>query len=422
MTVLIKQATIVAPSSDLNGLKKDLLIENGSISRVADSLDAPGATVIKSDNLHVSIGWFDMHANFRDPGFEYKEDLDSGMAVAANGGFTGVACMPSTEPAIDTKSGVDYIRNKTKGNLVDVHVIGAISKGRKGVDLAEMFDMHKAGAKAFSDDKNSIANADLLKRALLYSKGFDGLIIHFAQDNSIAHDGMMHEGKVSTGLGLKGLPSLAEEVMLARDLFLLEYTDARLHFSTVSTAGGVELIRQAKKKGLQVTAEVAAHNLVLDDSYLEQFDANYKVMPPLRGRVDQEALTEGLRDGTIDAICSDHNPENEENKKCELDHAEFGMTGQETCYAAVNTHLGKQLTTEILVSSLALRPRQILGLETPTISEGTPANLTLFDPDIEWEYNTSVSFSKSHNSPFLGKTLKGKVVAVLNNGQLALTN
>ncbi|MEM9023722.1 MAG: dihydroorotase [Bacteroidota bacterium] len=412
--LLLKNATIV--TSNGSDHPQDVLITNGTIERIAPGIEAEKAETITSDHLMVSSGWFDLHVNFRDPGFEYKEDLTSGTQAAARGGFTGVACMPATHPVVDSKSGVDYIRNATRDALVDVHPIGALSKARNGKELSELYDMHQAGAIAFSDDKRTVHDTDLLKRALLYCRDFNGLVMHYPNDPHLSGEGKMNEGVMSTQLGLKGMPALAEEINVARDLALLEYTGGRLHFSTISTAGSVELIRQAKQRGLAVSAEVAAHNLVLNDEALDHFDTNYKVLPPLRTAADQEALKAGLLDGTIDAICSDHQPENEENKKRELDHASFGMTGLETAFAVVNMHLGDALSVPQLVNVLSWRPREILGLPVPAIAAGEPANLTVFDPTLGWTYATSSVRSKSYNSPFLNQQLTGKVLAVVNNG------
>jgi dihydroorotase len=280
MNILIKQATIVDPNSPHNGKKQDILIEKGLFSSIRKNIPFKGK-VIEGKGLHVSPGWFDMQVNFKDPGFEHKEDVFSGCDAAAQGGFTGVACMPGTNPPLHTKSEIEYIINKAKGLLVDVHPIGALTTGLAGKDMTEMYDMYHSGAVAFSDEKNPISNAGVLLRGLLYSKGFNSLVITHSNDNDISLDGKMNEGEHSTSLGLNGLPGVAEEIMIARDIELASYAQARLHLSSVSTAKSVELIRNAKKKGLPITAHVAAHQLALDDSVLATYDSNYKLNPPL---------------------------------------------------------------------------------------------------------------------------------------------
>ncbi len=413
MNLLIKQAKIIDPNSPHNGQKVDILIENGKIRSVKKSISGTKIKVFKAENLHVSPGWFDMHVNFRDPGYEHKEDLITGCRAAAFGGFTGVACMPSTNPPIHTKSEVEYVKNKTEGSIVDVYPIGALSHQLKGEEMTEMFDMYHSGAVAFSDDKIPVHNSGLLMRALLYVNGFDGLIITHSEDKYISHDGKMNEGVTSTSLGLKGMPALAEELMISRNIYLTEYTKSRIHISTISTAESVELIRNAKRRGINVTAEVAAHHLALDDSFLHDFDSNYKINPPLRTKADIEALKKGLADGTIDAICSDHSPEDEEMKKREFDDAAFGIIGLETAYAVANTHLSRV----DLITKFAIRPREILNLPVPVIKVGERANLTLFDPNKKWTFTESDIRSRSKNTPFVGTSFKGKALGIYNNKQ-----
>jgi len=418
MNILVKSAKIVDPNSPHNGKKVDVLIENGLIKSIKKNISSTKVKVFEAKNLHVSPGWFDMHVNFRDPGFEYKEDLVSGCKSAAYGGFTGVACMPSTNPPIHTKSEVEYVKNKTRGSLVDVHPVGAISHQLQGKELTEMADMIQSGAVAFSDDKNSISNSGLLMRALLYVNSFNGLIINYSEDENISLNGHMNEGETSTSLGLNGMPAVAEEIIVSRNISLTEYTESRLHFATVSTARSVEMIRNAKKKGIQITAEVAAHQLALDDSVLETFDSNYKVSPPLRTKEDIKALKKGLSDGTIDVICSDHSPEDEEMKKREFDYAAFGIIGLETAYAVANSHSG--LSDEQLVNKLAISPRKILQLPIPVIKQGQKANITLFNPTLKWTFTESDIQSKSKNTPFVGTEFKGKALGIYNNKQLYL--
>lgn len=422
MNVLLKNARIIDPNSPHNGTNADILVENGVIRSIkAGTRTDKGVKTVESGNLHVSPGWFDMQANFRDPGFEYKEDLATGMSAAAAGGFTGVAVMPSTNPPVHTKAEVEYIINKTQNisSPVQVFPVGCISHRHEGKELAEMYDMHLSGAVAFSDDKKSLANAGLLLRALLYSRNFNGLVMAYCDDASISQDGKMNEGVMNTRLGLKGIPALAEELMIARNIYIAEYADARIHFASISTARSVELIREAKARGLEVTASVNAHHLALDETLLGDFNTNYKVIPPLRAKADIDALKKGLADGSIDAIVSDHAPEDIENKEVEFDHAAFGMLGLETAYALVNTSKGK-LRTEALVNRLAVRPREILHIPVPTIAEGEKANLTFFDPDAEWTFTEKDIRSKSRNTPLIGSRFKGKVLGVYNRKQLVI--
>jgi len=416
MNLLIKQAKVVDPNSPHNGKRVDILIENGQLKSIRKNISSKSKT-ISGKNLHVSPGWFDMHVNFRDPGDEHKEDLNSGCSAAAFGGFTGVACMPGTNPPLHTKADIEYIISKAKGNVVDVHPIGALSKGLQGKEMTEMYDMSLSGAVAFSDEKNPISSAGVLSRALLYVNMFNGLVISHSQDESISLEGQMNEGDISTSLGLNGMPALAEEIMITRDVYLAEYTNSRLHFATISTVNSVEIIRNAKRKGIKVTAEIAAHQIGIDDSELVTFDSNFKVNPPLRTKKDIAALKKGLSDGTIDAICSDHNPEDVETKNREFDIASFGVIGLETAYAVVNTHSG--LTSGEIVDKMSISPRKILGIEVPVIKNGEKANLTIFDPKLKWTYRSGDIRSKSANSPFIDKTFTGKAVGVFNNNKYA---
>lgn len=419
MTVLVRSACIYSPGSPFHGETKDVLIKDGKISTItaAGSSSPDGAEIIEGEQLCLSPGWFDLHVNFGEPGFEQREELRSGSRAAAQGGFTGVLVMPSTKPAIDTKSAVEFVRKRTEGELVDVLPAGCITVGRDGKDLAEMYDMYLSGAPAFTDDQHALRNAGVLLRALHYVKDFGAKLMVFCEDKDLVNNGQMNEGPTSTVLGLKGMPALAESVMVARDLQLLEYSGGALHFSTVSTAESVALIRAARKKGLSVTADVAAYSLALTDESLTSFDTNLKVKPPLRSAQDREALIAGLQDGTLDAITTDHRPLDVEAKEKEFDLADFGMIGLETGFAIVNTALKDRLRAEKLVELLAVNPRKILGLSVPVIQEGAPANLTVFSTSHAWEVTKQSLKSKSTNSPFIGRTLIGKPVAVFNNNR-----
>ncbi len=421
MDILLRSATLVHPESPFHMQKKDLLIENGYIRKIGDNLsNANGAfRELKSGNLHVSAGWMDLKANFCDPGFEQKEDLFSGMKAAAAGGFTGILLMPSTIPPVQNKSSVEYIRGKCAGNAVSVYPAGALSVNREGKDMTEMFDMKQAGALAFTDDKRPVADSGLMLRALLYGKQVDTLLMVLSIDGGIAGKAQVNESIHTTRLGLKGIPSMAEELMLARDLYLLEYSGGRMHFNLLTSAGAVELVRNAKKKGLKVTADTSPAYLVLNDTMLGSFDTNLKTKPPLRSEADQKALLQGLADGTIDVIVSDHSPQDEENKKVEFEFAAFGMISLETAFSVTNRALENIMPLEKRIEKLTLG-RTLLGLETVSMTEGSPANLTIFDPDLEWNYAEENIRSKSKNSPFTGQLLKGRVLGIINNRQVVL--
>lgn len=414
--ILIRSVTILHPTSKFNKKSADVLIMNGKIAAISEEIEATDDLVlVDGKEKYLSPGFFDLNANFGEPGFETKEDLISGAAAAIAGGFTGVAIQPSTNPVIHSKSEVAYIVNRTRGFIVDVHPVGCISYNREGKDLAELYDMSMAGAVAFSDGTRAVSESGLMSRALLYAKGFDGLIFSFPEDSSIAAKGKMNEGVVSTYLGMKGIPALAEEVQISRDLYLAEYNDCPIHFSTISSAGSVELIRQAKKKGLKVSCDVSAHHLVLTDEALNDFDSNYKVKPPLRTSDDVAALLEGLRDGTIDAIVSQHTPHEIEFKEVEFEIASFGIIGLQTVLPLL---IKAGLSPEIIVEKLAISPRKVLNLPIPMFEEGEFANLVLFDADSEWVLNSDTNKSKSSNSPFFNSELKGKVLLAVNQGQL----
>jgi dihydroorotase len=418
MNLIIRQAKITDTQSPHCNEVRDVFISDGIIKRLANQISDPADKEINGKNCCLSPGFFDLHVNFGEPGFEYKEDLLSGCKAAMAGGFTGVLHMPATFPVMQSRSGIDLIRNRTVNELVDLEVAGALSVDLEGNEMTEMFDMHQSGARCFTDHKKSVQDTGLMMRALLYSKNFNGLIMGFPSDQFLSAKGQMNEGEVSTQLGLKGIPSLAEELMVARDLMLCEYADSRIHFSTISAKGSVELIRRAKAKGLRVTCDVAAFQLLLDDSHLENFDTRFKVKPPLRTQDDIAALIEGLRDGTIDAICSDHTPEDIENKQKEFDLAAFGAEGLETAFAAAYTALKEVMPVEQVIEKLTSSPRKILSLAPVKISEGEKANMTLFNPSEKWNVSEKDILSKSKNNPFIGMMLTGKIIAVVNNDRL----
>ncbi len=430
MQLLIRDARVVDAASSFDGQTVDLFIENGLIRQIGTTLIADeGTQLIEAGNLHVSPGWVDMRASAQDPGFEHKEDLTSLCQAAAAGGFTDVAVLPNTQPVIDAKGTLGYVRRMAEGQPVSIHVIAAITQKAAGENFTDMLDLYHAGAVAFSDGTHPLQNPDLLLKTLQYLQPIGGLLMNRPEETMLTRYGQMHEGVQSTRLGLKGIPALAEEIMIERDLRLLDYVTRvetraeqegqirfppALHFSTISTARSVELIRRAKAEGMPVSCDVAVHQLVFDDSALTGFDTNLKVNPPLRGADDVAALWAGLADGTIDAIVSDHQPQDAESKNVEFDMAEFGMIGLETVFGAVMTH-NRGLSLTQLIEKLTTRPRQLLRLPAVTIAEGEPARLTLFDPASSWTF--SETRSKSQNSPFLGQTLKGRVLGTLHQGR-----
>jgi dihydroorotase len=415
MNLLIQSATILQPGSPLHQQQLDILIQDGRIVNIAAGISADGVEVFDATGKYVSPGFFDLNCNIGEPGLETKEDLTTGLQAAAAGGFTGVALVPDTQPPVHSKTEVEYLINKAKGNLVDVYPLGAISYKREGKDLAEMYDMYLSGAKAFTDGNHPVKDAGLMERALLYAKGFDALVFSYPEDTAIAGSAKVHEGVVSTLLGMKGIPSLAEELMIARDLYLAEYTNSPIHFSTISAARSVELIREAKRKGLPVTCDVAAHHLILTDETLMGFDSQYKVKPPLRTQTDVDALIQGLKDGAIDAIVSQHTPHELEFKEVEFEIAAYGIIGLQT---VLSLALRAGLTPELIVEKLAVNPRNILKVAVPVIETNQPANLVVFDAQAEWTFNKQNNRSKSCNSPFIDQNLKGQVLLTCNKQQV----
>ncbi len=416
MSILIKSAQIIDSHSPLHLKKKNILIsERGLIKYIGNEL--PGAKkTVTGKNLKVSPGWFDLRANFNDPGLEFKEDLQSGRQTAAAGGFTGVALLPNTEPVIQSKNDIRYLTEGNDYALTQVYPIGAVTKSCKGEELTDILDMHAAGAIAFTDGEKPIWHTDIFLKTLLYLHKFNGLLINKPEDKYLNAFGTMNEGKVNTVLGMKGMPKLAEEIMIKRDLQILEYAGGRLHFSNISAAESVKLIRQAKKSGLKVTCDVAAYNLIWDDKMVSDYDTCYKLNPPLREQPDIRALEKGLADGTIDAITTSHSPQDKESKRLEFDHAEFGITGLQTFLSLLRIKYSwKQVLS--LMDKFTANPRIILGLDSPGIAEGQKANLTIFDPDANWMFTNEANFSKSDNSPLLGSKLKGKIIGTLNNGR-----
>ena len=416
MKIIIREAKIIDSESTFHNQTVDLLIVDGSIKKIGTSLpNTDNAEEIKLDNLHVSQGWFDSSISLGEPGFEDRETIANGLNVAARSGFTAIALQPNSYPIIDNQSQINFVKSKANGFATALFPIGALTKGSEGKDMTELFDMKNAGAVAFGDYNTSLDNANLLKIALQYVQDFDGLVISFAQDSNIKGNGVANEGVVSTQLGLKGIPNLAEELQIARNLFLLEYSGGKLHIPTISTAKSVELIKEAKAKGLKVTCSVAVHNLVLTDSKLEGFDTRYKVTPPLRTETDRKALLAGILDNTIDMITSDHNPIDIEHKKMEFDLAKDGTIGLESAFGALLTVLSLEKVIEKLTAG-----KTTFGIEKQSIDEGKKANITLFNPKGKSVFTKENILSKSKNSAFLGTEMKGKVYGIYNQRKLAL--
>ncbi|MDQ3291131.1 MAG: dihydroorotase [Bacteroidota bacterium] len=422
MQVLLKSVKVIAPASNLHQSTTDILIKDGYISEIGENLPISDSdtTVVDQTGLCVSIGWLDMNAWIADPGFEHKEDLQSAALAAVKGGFTEVACLPNVEPVYQTKNSVGYIQNRSKTLPVSFYPLGAITIDAQGKELTEMIDLHVAGAIAFTDGLHPVQQADVLVKALQYVQFFDGLIIQKPENINLNQHGLMHEGIMSTQLGLKGMPSLAEEIVVARDIKLLRYTGGRLHFTLISSAEAVALIREAKQEGLAVTCDMAAFQTAFTDEELQPFDTNFKVNPPFRSQQDRDALLQGLADGTIDALVSAHRPQDTESKNLEFDLAEFGITGLETAFAVANTFLSPVIGLEKVIEKMAYTPRSVLRKELPDIRVGEVANLTLFNPNQTWVPSESNTASKSKNNPFWGRPLQGQVYGIVNKSQLVL--
>jgi len=412
MRLLLKSATIIDPDSPYHLKSKDILIVNNRIHRIENHIETDVDKKIELDNLHVSPGWFDSSVSFGEPGFEDRETLANGMDTAMKSGFTKIVLNPNTNPVIDHSALVQFLNTKNEKHLIDIFPSGALTVKSRSNNLAELFDMHQNGAVAFGDYKTSISNTNLLKIGLQYAKTFKGLIQFYPIDNNLSKDFQMHEGKISTSLGLKGLPNMAEVIQLKRDLEVIKYTNGKAHFCCISTAESVELIRNAKADGLDVTCSVAIPHLMFTDLYLKDFDTKYKICPPLREQSDKEALIKGLNDGTIDMVTSDHNPMNIELKKTEFENAAFGSIGLESAFGALNQAFGLEDSIDYLTKG-----KQRFKQPKNTIEPQQPADLSLFNPDKEYTFSEKDIFSKSKNSIFLGEKLKGEVYGIINNAK-----
>lgn len=415
MKILIQSATISDPNSSFHKKKANVLIQNGRIVDIS-SKKSSADKLIEADGMILSTGWIDLGTFIGDPGLEYKEDIESASKAAAAGGFTEIVMLPNTVPCIETKNGVNYITKSNDSRLVQIHPIGSVTLKNLGEELTEMIDLDAAGAVAFSDGLKPVWNTDILLKSLQYIQKFDGLLINHPEDIWLNMFGQMNEGPNSTMLGLKGMPKIAEEVAVNRDIELLGYAGGRLHFTKVSSAKVIDAIRAAKKRKLNVSCDIAAYQALLDDSLLEDFDTNYKVNPPLREKVDLVALVAGLKDGTIDVISTGHLPQDTESKVLEFDQADFGMINLQT-FASQLATLSNSVDVHELLRKVTVAPRELLKIEVPLIEKDAKANLTLFDPQAKWTFKTEENYSKSNNSPWLGKELKGKAQAVFNNSK-----
>lgn len=420
MNVFIRDVKILDPQSTHHNKVVNVHLQDGQIKSI-NKEEHHADTIIEGKGKLLSRGWFDLHANFNDPGLEHKEDISSGCAAAAHGGFTGVATLPNTTPVIQTKSHIEYIKSKSSQFVTDLYPIAAVTIDTKGEDLTEMLDLHDAGAIAFSDGEHSMWHTDMMLKSLIYLQKIDGLLINQPADQLLNRFGTMNEGIPSTILGLKGMPALAEHLMIKRDLDLLKYAGGKVHFSNISSKESVRLIKKAKEKGLNVTCDVSIHHLLHTEDDLSSYDSNFKINPPLRNEKDRKALLKGVRAGVIDAIVSSHSPHDEECKKLEYDQADFGITGLQTMLPGLLS-LGDTLTPSEWIEKITSNPRTILKLDNPAIEENQLVNLTLIDPKKNWMLDRSTNQSKSRNSPFFGTQLKGKIAAVFNHSKFEIFN
>jgi dihydroorotase len=420
MKLLIKQARIVDPASPHHGQVADLLIENGILTTLSKKITVKPDQEIDIPGIHVSPGWVDCFAHFADPGYEHKETLETGAAAAAAGGFTDVMIIPNTAPALHNKASIEYILHKARTLGVNIHPIGAVTRNTEGKELAEMYDMKSNGAIAFSDGTNCIQSAGLLIKALQYIKAIDGVLIQIPDDKSINPQGLINEGILSTQLGLPGKPAIAEELIVQRDIALNSYAESKLHLTAISTAGSVAQLVAAKNQMSGVSCSVTPYHLFFCEEDLNDYNTNLKVNPPLRTKHDREALRQAVRSGVVDCMATHHLPHEKDSKVIEFEYAQSGMIGLETAFAVLRTSVA-ELTIEQIVTLMSINPRKIFGLPTATITEGQCACLTFFDPTAAWTVTPETLRSRSINSPFMGRTLQGKVLGIYNKNALTLS-
>lgn len=422
MSLLLNSVTVSDTTSKYFNSKVNILIDSkGYIKKISkNKISDKVKKVVDLEGLYISESWFDFNANFCDPGYEYKENLKSGVHVAINSGFLDVLITPNTNPIIQTKADVSYIKEKSLNNFCEIHPSAAISKNFNGKDLNDIIDLHNSGVKAFTNSYSCKESSEMIMNSLLYLNQIDTLLLTKPKDRSFS-DGVVNNGYYSNTVGLKGIPRISESIAVERDLSILEYVGGKIHFSGISTKESVSIIRDAKTKKLNVTCDVPIHNLILDDSNVVSFDPNYKVDPPLRTKEDIDALIEGINDGTIDIIASHHEPQDIDTKKCEFEKANFGVISLQTFFSNI-VQLSRRIPLENLIKTFSTNPKKILGVETYSVVEGSKASFTVFDPDGSWDYNENSNLSKSINSPWLNWSLKGKVKAVIKDNRIKEIN
>ncbi|MEI8279689.1 MAG: dihydroorotase [Bacteroidota bacterium] len=420
MLVLIRKARVVDPQSDFHDKVVDILIEDGNIKAIQTTIDTKADIVIEEEDLHISQGWVDVFADYREPGFEHKETIATGLQAAATGGFTQVLLAPNTNPTLSTKSIIQYVIRKAQGHIVQLHPMGALSQNIEGKDLAEMMDMHANGAVAFTDGWKPMQSSNLMLKALEYVKAIDATVVQIPIDTAIASGGLMHEGPNSTKLGMPGIPAIAETIMVHRDISLLRYTGSKLHITGVSSAESVEMIRAAKAEGLAVTCSVTPYHLALNDEILSTYDSLYKVAPPIREEADRKALVAGLKDGTIDCIATHHRPQEWDAKAKEFDYAADGMNVQEVAYPITWKAISKEVGINRLVDAMSVAARKIFGLKGSSIKVGNPAEITIFTISGNMPLTKEAVQSMSQNNPFIAKDTLGKVIGIVSHSQVHL--
>ena len=413
MSIILKSAKVINAESKYNGTQQDILISEGKIVKIAKSISDKNARIIDIKNLHVSNGWFDSSVSFGEPGFEERETIENGGIVASKSGFTDVVLNSNTNPVIDSQAGISFV--KSKNSSCNIHPLGALTISSESKEMAELFDMKNAGAVGFYDYKKPIINSNLLKISLQYSQAFNSLIMSFPLDKSIAKNGIINEGEISVNYGIKGIPNFSEEIQINRDLHILEYTGGNLHIPTISTKKSLDLIKKAKEKGLNVTCSVAIHNLTFNEAKLKDFDTRFKVLPPLRTEKDRLALVKGVKDGVIDLVTSDHCPIDVENKKTDIDNAEYGTIGLESFFGSLLNLFTLEETIKILT-----RGRNLFNIENFDFKEGSEARLSLFKISKEFEFSKSHIKSKSKNSAFLGTKMKGYPIGIINSNNIII--